>query len=67
MKNPKRIDRYCRDLAEIWHKAPDMRFGQLMVNLMSEVMGQTGRGIFYIEDNEMFERMKLISEEWIEQ
>ena len=34
MRDPKRIDKFCWRLAEAWKKAPDWRFGQLMVNCL---------------------------------
>ncbi len=59
MRDPKRIAPFCEDLAELWSKVPDWRFGQLMSNLMSHYMSETGRDVFYVEDNELMERMKL--------
>lgn len=47
MRDPKRIDRFCRRLAELWHLVPDWRFGQLISN----VLGTYPRDIFFPEDD----------------
>lgn len=40
-------------LEEIWVKCPDLRLGQLMVNLTGNE-----KNLFYMEDDEMLARMK---------
>lgn len=35
MRDPNRIDKFCNELAKLWHKVPDWRFGQLMMNLFA--------------------------------
>ena len=53
MRNPNRIDEFCRRLAAAWkHDVPDWRFGQLMSNLFSSF---DGRDPFFIEDDEMID------------
>lgn len=49
MRDPKRIDDFCRRLAVCWHQVPDWRFGQLMVNMF----GAYGKDPFFPEDEEM--------------
>lgn len=61
MRDPTRIDKFCAELAELWHKAPDMRFGQFMSNVLGEVYSSTNKDIFYIEDESMMEYIKDIS------
>lgn len=51
MRDPNRIDEFCKRLAAVWHKVPDWRFGQLMVN----VLGEMNRDPFFPEDEEMIE------------
>lgn len=53
MRDPKRIDKFCGKLAELWHMVPDWRFGQLMSNVLGEYVGKTHRDIFFPEDDEM--------------
>lgn len=45
MRDPNRIDVFCSELAAVWHKVPDWRFGQLVANVL-------GRDPFYIEDED---------------
>ena len=58
MRDPKRIDEFCKRLKAAWSTVPDWRFGQLMMNALGE-MANTGRDPFFPEDDEMIE--------WIEQ
>lgn len=58
MRDPNRIDKFCDELAELWHKVPDWRFGQLMINMISHYMSEHGRDVFYVEDNELMLQMK---------
>ena len=55
MRDPKRIPEYCDKLAWIWSQVPDWRFGQLMSNMLGAYVGETGRDIFFPEDDELFE------------
>lgn len=51
MRDPKRIKKFCDELAEIWEsQCPDWRFGQLICNVISE---EIRHDPFYIEDGEM--------------
>lgn len=53
MRDPKRIDRICAKLAEVWSKQPDLRLGQLISNLM----GTGKQDVFYTEDDEWEEML----------
>lgn len=56
MHDPKRIHKFCNLLADLWlSECPDMRFGQLMVYVMSKC-----DDIFYVEDDVLAERLKDI-------
>lgn len=56
MRDPKRIHRFCKLLADLWlSECPDMRFGQLMTYVMSKC-----DDIFYVEDDILAERLKEI-------
>lgn len=36
MKDPKRIRKFCNELADLWEsKCPDLRFGQIMAYVSS--------------------------------
>ena len=55
MRDPKRIYKFCNELAEIWQsQCPDWRFGQLMVN----VLGTASRDPFFMEEEEMMKVFK---------
>lgn len=58
MRDPDRIDKFCNELAQLWHKVPDWRFGQLMCNLLGEYTRTTKKGSFFPEDNELMEFFK---------
>ena len=51
------IDKFCQELAKIWHQVPDLRFGQLISNALSSC----GKDIFYIKDDEMINRLEEFS------
>jgi len=51
MRDPERIDVFCQKLAELWHKVPDWRFGQLVCNTL-------GYDPFYVEDDVAIEKIK---------
>ena len=49
MRDPARIDQFCDQLKTYWHTVPDWRFVQLICN----VLGETQRDPFFIEEDEM--------------
>lgn len=51
MRDPKRIQTFCNQLAEHWSKVPDWRFGQLIANVLGEELN--GRDLFFPEEDEM--------------
>lgn len=53
MRDPKRIREFCNRLATCWECVPDWRFGQLMSNVLGQFVADTGRDIFFPEDEEM--------------
>ena len=56
MRDPNRIYEFCNQLAEVWSKVPDWRFGQLVVNVL-------GTDPFYIEDDKAMECFKMFFDE----
>ena len=58
MRDPKRIRKFCDELATMWEAVPDWRFGQLISNVLGSYQGKTGKDIFFIEDEEMIEVFK---------
>lgn len=55
MRDPKRIDDFCRQLAGYWHMVPDWRFGQFIINVLGAYVNETGRDIFFPEDKELLD------------
>lgn len=45
MRDKKRIREFCNKLAELWEQVPDMRFFQLVTNIMGD------KDFFYMEDD----------------
>ena len=54
MRDPKRIRKYCDQLADMWERVPDWRFGQLISNVLGEYVAETKKDIFFPEDDELF-------------
>lgn len=59
MRDPKRIDKFCDLLKEIWKRVPDWRFGQLISNLGRQLEWTPG-GFFYAEDEEFMNELARI-------
>lgn len=51
MRDPNRIDVFCKKFAELWKKNPDWRFGQTVVNYF-------GVDPFYVEDDRALEHIE---------
>ena len=55
MRDPKRIRKFCNQLADIWEaNASDLRFGQLVLNVLGQMQSE-GRDPFFPEEEEMIE------------
>ena len=60
MRDPKRIDEFCTELAQLWHKVPDWRLGQLIVNIITAYSNKHNDiDPFYVEDADF---MKFVRE-----
>ena len=53
MRNPKRIDPILELIKEIWHKYPDLRLTQLIMNAL-KIAGDP----YYIEDDKLQKALK---------
>lgn len=56
MRDPKRIEPFLQELARIWRANPDLRFGQLVLDL--HALSGAGAMLFYTEDEELLNFMK---------
>lgn len=52
MRNPNRIDRILNEIRLIWKQYPDLRLGQLILNVIEDP------ALYYIEDEELVELLK---------
>lgn len=55
MRDTDRIKLFCEELAKAWESNPDLRFGQLSINLATYALTRYGLDIFYIEDDKVIE------------
>ena len=55
VRDPNRIDNFCRMLSYYWHRVPDWRFGQLISNVLGAYQEETHKDIFFPEDHEFLE------------
>ena len=59
MRDPNRIDKFCDELKTIWHKVPDWRFGQFIMNLFTDYkLKHSAVEWFYAEDDELMNSLK---------
>ena len=61
-RDTKRIQPFCNRLAKVWEKLPDLRFGQLMVNLIRDYEAEHGSDIFFLEEDETAEIIEAYCE-----
>lgn len=59
MRDPKRIDEITVKLNEIWHKYPDMRFWQLLLNISWDFKGDA----FFMEDDKVIAALEKVDKE----
>ena len=64
MRNPDRIPIILKRLENIWMKHPDLRLGQLFINLCF-LLKQQGTNMFSIEDDELLNELEKMYREEI--
>ena len=52
MRDKNRIEPFCMELAELWSNHPDLRFGQLMYNILNYAQFEHKKDPFYMEEEE---------------
>jgi len=65
MRDPERIDIICDAIKEYWHKVPDWRLGQMLVNAIRPTRYYPD--LFYVEDNELLALMHNMMEPKIDE
>lgn len=51
MRNPKRIPNILKEIEKHWQKYPDLRLGQLLINVAGHIL-------FYIEDEDLVKKLE---------
>lgn len=54
MRDIERIDKILQEINEVWKRYPDLRFTQLIVNVMSA----KGSDLYYMEDERFIKILK---------
>lgn len=57
MRDPERIPKVMARLMALWLKNPDMRLGQLIVNVMRQTQGTTSAAVTYNIEDDQWVRM----------
>ena len=52
MRDPKRIDIVLQQLVTLWKETPDLRLGQMILNVMNDVQ------LYYIEDEDLISTLE---------
>jgi hypothetical protein len=52
MRDPKRIPKILDELKGIWSMVPDLRLGQLILNVLQDPI------LYYLEDEEVIKRLR---------
>jgi hypothetical protein len=55
MRDINRINPFCDELAELWSKYPDLRFGQIMSNIARYTQMEHRKDMFFMEEEELME------------
>ena len=54
MRDPNRINKILKEIGIIWKQYPDLRLGQLILNVINDP------ALYYIEDEELVKLLKQI-------
>ena len=63
MRDPKRIPQFLDELKGIWGAFPDLRFGQMIINVIKQEMSSGNdcvdeQNFYYIEDEELLKHFR---------
>lgn len=61
MRDPKRIKPLLKQIEKIWSRAPDIRFGQLLVILFDS---EISKNTFNIEDDKIIKLLEANKDLW---
>jgi hypothetical protein len=60
-RDPQRIPKILEALKEYWTKYPDLRLGQIVVNLTRSDTSPSGHDPFYVEDEELLAKLNKLN------
>lgn len=52
MRDIGRIDKVLKEVGEVWKQVPDLRLGQLLLNVLQDP------ALYYVEDDQLILRLK---------
>lgn len=52
MRDIGRIDKVLKEVGEVWKQVPDLRLGQLLLNVLQDP------ALYYVEDDQLVLRLK---------
>ena len=58
MRDPERIDRMVEVLRQAWHRHPDWRLNQLIINTCNVPYEANLGSVYYVEDDTMEKKLK---------
>lgn len=64
MRDPARLDDFYNRIKEAHRQVPDMRIGQLWMNILAEHCAIYRRDAFYTEDDEFVSAFEKIISKW---
>lgn len=65
MRDTARLNDFYNRIKEAHKQVPDMRIGQLWMNILAEYCAQYRRDAFYTEDNEFVSAFEKTISKWI--
>ncbi len=62
MRDPERIDQVLAVVREVWHRYPDLRLGQLIVNAVQP--DEPCSQVYSLEDTALVRKLESLAERW---
>jgi uncharacterized protein YihD (DUF1040 family) len=62
MRDPERIDQVLAVVREVWHRYPDLRLGQLIVNAVQTE--ESCSQVYSIEDTALVRKLESLAKRW---
>ncbi len=62
MRHPERIDQVLAVVREVWHRYPDLRLGQLIVNAVQP--DEPCSQVYSVEDTALVRKLESLAQRW---